>query len=85
MGITVNKGKIIIKYDLSKLIIFGEIKQDDKANLFFPEIILEYNDINQMENQFNFFEKNEYDSFIALLNSKEKITLKIYVYIILLN
>ena len=70
----INNKKIIIKYEKKKSIIIGRIKEEDNKNIFFPEIILEYNDINFMNNQFIFFEKNEFDLFEKEINIKEKIS-----------
>ena len=69
----INNKKIIIKYEKRKSIIIGQMKEDDNINIFFPKIILEYSDINYMNNQFNIFEKNEFDLFEKELNIKEKI------------
>ena len=66
----INSKKIIIKYDPKKSILIGTISEDDIKNIFIPEIILEYNDITQMKNQFNFFEKNEYEKLNLNLEQK---------------
>ena len=70
----INNKKIIIKYEEKKAILIGTINEDDISNIFIPEIILVYDDIKQLENQFNFFENNDYDKFKEAFDLKEKIT-----------
>ena len=68
----INSKKIIIKYEPKKSILIGTINEDDIKNIFIPEIILEYNDITQMQNHFNFLEQNEFEK--SKLHLKEKIS-----------
>ena len=70
----VNNKKLIIKYEQKKSIFIGTLTEDDINNIFIPEIILVYDDIAQLQNQFNYFDKNDYTKFEQTLALKEKIT-----------
>ena len=70
----VNNKKIIIKYEQKKSIFIGTLTEDDISNIFIPEIILVYDDIAQLQNQFNYFDKNDYTKFEQTLALKETIT-----------
>ena len=70
----INNKKLIIKLQSKNSILIGEINNDDKINIFSPEIILEFNNTVQMENQFNFFENNNYGTFEETLNTQEKMS-----------
>ena len=69
-----NNKKIIIKHEEKKALLIGTLSEDDMSNIFIPEIILEYDNINQLQTQFSYFEKNDYNTFEQTLALKEKIT-----------
>ena len=70
----INQQKIIIRNDSQKSIIIGVINDSDIKNVFVPEIILAYNDLFQMNNQFHYFESNQFELFAKMIDTKEKIS-----------
>jgi hypothetical protein len=52
----------------------GTLTEDDISNIFIPEIILIYDDITQLQNQFIYFDENDYTKFEHTFSLKEKIT-----------